>query len=70
MYATSQLARAISKSGTTHMGGAKQLLRYLAGITDFNIVYKKAGFDLIAFSDSNWGNNSDNGKSTSCYIMV
>ena len=52
------------------MGAAKQLLRYLAGTTDFTIVYKKGGFDLTAFSDSNWGNNLDNGKSTSCYIMI
>ena len=32
--------------------------------------YKKGGFKLTAFSDSNWGNNPDNGKSTTCYIMM
>ena len=52
------------------MGAAKHLLRYLAGTTDFTIVYKKGGFKLTAFSDSNWDNNPDNGKSTSCYIMM
>ena len=52
------------------MGAAKNLRRYLAGTTDFTIVYKKGGFKLTAFSDSNWCNNPNNGKSTSCYIMM
>ena len=51
------------------MGAAKNLLRYLAGTLDFSLVYKKGGSKLTAFSDSNWG-NPDNGKSTSCYIMM
>ena len=69
MYSTCQLARAMSRSSKVHMGAAKHLLRYLAGTTDFTLVYKKGGFKLTAFSVSNWGNNPDNGKSTSCYIM-
>ena len=70
MYSSSQLARAMSRPAKVYMGAAKHLLRYLAGTTDFTIVYKKGGFKLTAFSDSNWGNNPDNGKSTSCYIMM
>ena len=50
------------------MAGAKHLLRYLAGTTNFAITYKRGGFKLTAFSDANWGNNPDNGKSTSSYI--
>ena len=65
-----QLARAMSKPSKIHMGAAKHLLRFLAGTTNFTIVYKQGGFKLTAFSDSNWGNNPDNGKSTSCYIML
>ena len=30
-------------------------------------MYKR---QLDAFSDANWGNNPDNGKSTSCYIVL
>ena len=52
------------------MGAAKHLLRYLARTTNFTIVYKQGDFQLKAFSDSNWGSNPDNGKSTSCYIMM
>ena len=70
MYSTCQLARVMSKPSKVHMGAAKHLLRYLAGTLDFSLVYKKGRFKLTAFSDSNWGNNPDNGKSTSCYIMM
>ncbi|CAM9191935.1 unnamed protein product [Sphacelaria rigidula] len=70
MYSTCQLARAMSKSSKAHMGAAKHLLRHLAGTLDFSPVYKKGGFKLTAFFDSNWGNNPDSGKSTSCYIMM
>ena len=70
MYAVCQLARAMSKPSKAHMGAAKQLLRYLAGTTDFSIVYKRGGFKLSAFSDANWGNNPDNGKSTSAYLAM
>lgn len=46
------------------------MLRYLAGTKDFAITYKRGKFTLDAFSDANWGNNPDNGKSTSCYIVL
>ena len=52
------------------MGAAKHLLRYLAGSTDFSITYKQGGFRLTAFSDANWGNDPDNGRSTSSYIVM
>ena len=69
-YAVKQLARAMSKPSKVHMGAAKHLLRYLAGTVDFSITYKQGGFRLNAYSDANWGNNPDNGKSTSSYIMM
>ena len=53
MYSLGQLARATSRPVKVHMGAAKHVLRYLAGTTDFTIVYKKGGLKLTAFSDSN-----------------
>ena len=70
MYAVCKLARVISKPSKAHMGAAKKLLRCLAGTTDFSIVYKRGGFKLSAFSDANWGDNPDNGKSTSAYLVM
>ena len=52
------------------MGTAIHLLCYLAGPTEFSITYKQGGFRLAAFSDANWGNNFDNGRSTSSYIVM
>lgn len=49
---------------------AKLLLRKVAGSIDFNIIYKQEGSQLAAFQDANWGNNPDNGKSTSLYVMT
>ena len=42
---------------------------FLAGTVDFAITYKQGGLKLTAFSDANWGNNPDNGKSMSSYIV-
>ena len=68
--AVNQLARAMSKPSKAHMAAAKHLLRYLAGTVDFAITYKQGGFKLTAFSDANWGNNPDSGKSMSSYVVV
>ena len=70
LYAVNQLASAMPKPAKAHMGAAKHLLRYLAGSTDFSITYKQGGFRLVTFSDANWGNNPDNGWSTSSYIVM
>ena len=67
-YAVNQLARAMSKPSKELMAASKHLLRNLARTTNFAITYKRGGFKLTAFSDANWGNNPDNGKSISSYI--
>ena len=64
LYTASQLERAMAKSSKAHMGAAKDLLRCLAGSTDFSITYKQRSFKLTAFSDANWGANADNGECT------
>ena len=67
-YTVNRLVRAMSKPFKADKAAAKYLLRYLAGTTNFTVTYKQWGFKLTAFSDANWGNNPDNGKSTSSYI--
>ena len=58
----------MSKPPKAHMATAKRLLRYLAGTMDFAMTYKLGGFKFTAFSNANWGNNPDSGKSMSSYI--
>ena len=62
MYATNHLARPMANLSKVHMVAAKHTLSYLAGTTNFSITYKKGGFKLATFSDSNKANNPDNGK--------
>ena len=52
------------------MAAAKHLLRYLAGTVDFALKHKQGGFKLTAFSDANWDNNPDSGKSMPSYIVL
>ncbi|CAM9671511.1 unnamed protein product, partial [Sphacelaria rigidula] len=52
------------------MGGAKLFLRYSAESINHSIYCKKGKFHLTPFPDANWGNNPDNSKSTSSYIML
>ena len=70
LNAANELARAISKPAKAHMGTVKHLVCYLTGFADFSITYKEGGFKLAAFSDVNWGNNPDNRRSTSSYIVI
>ena len=70
LYAINHLARTMSKPAKAHIGKAMHLLRYLAGSTDFSITHKQGSFRLTAFSDANWGDSPDNGRSTSSYIVT
>ena len=70
MYATGLLARPMAKPSNVHMVAAKHSLRHLAGTTNFSITYKKGGFKLATFADSNWAINPDNGKSISSYVTM
>ena len=65
MYAVGQLAHPMAKPRKIHMVAAKHTLPYLAGTANFSISYKRGGFKLAVFLDSNWVNNPDNRKSTS-----
>lgn len=70
LHCVNQLVRAMLNSSKADTGAAKHLLRYLVGTIDFDKTYKQGGFKLTPFSDANWGNNPDNGKSTSSYVMM
>ena len=65
-----QLARAMPKTSNIHMGMAKYLVSYLVGFVSVSITYERGGFKLAAYSDAAWGNNIDNGKLTSLYIVI
>ena len=51
------------------MTAAKHVLRYLRGNPVLPIVYKRGQFRLAAFTDSSFGANPDNGRSTTGYLF-
>jgi len=54
-----------------HLMPTKQVLRYLNGTNEFGILYKKGrNNELIAYTDSDYADNLDDRKSTSCYVFL
>ena len=68
-YAALQLSKACSNPAQVNMTAAKHVLRYLRGNPVLPIVYKRGQFRLAAFTDSSFGANPDNGRSTTGYLF-
>jgi hypothetical protein len=65
MYPTCLLARYQSKPKVSHLMAVKRILRYLKGCPDTGLWYPKGEeFDLVAFSDSDYGGCKLDLKST------
>ena len=47
----------------------KIILRYLKGTSDYVLCYQGRDLRLIGYTDSNWGSNPDQHKSTSRYAF-
>ena len=69
-YSVNQLPRAMSKPYKLHITAAKHLLRYLEGSMSLALTYRTGCFKMEGFCDASWGNNPDNGKSTSGYLFM
>ncbi|KAE8674311.1 Detected protein of unknown function [Hibiscus syriacus] len=55
---------------TTHFKFAKRILRYLKGTVDFGLFYSVSNdYKLVGYSDSDWGGDIDNRKSTTGFIF-
>ena len=61
--------RTQSNPAQVNMTAAKHVLRYLRGNPVLPIVYKRGQFRLAAFTDSSFGANPDNGRSTTGYLF-
>ncbi|CAB1108124.1 unnamed protein product [Ectocarpus sp. CCAP 1310/34] len=57
------------RGNPVNMTAAKHILRYLRGNSVLPIVYKRGQFRLAAFTDSSFGANPDNGRSTTGYLF-
>ena len=54
----------------THWQSLKRVLRYLKGTIHHGLLLNRnSSFDLTAFSDSDWGDVHNAGRSTTAYII-
>ena len=65
------LSRYMENPNHEHYSGVKRLLRYVKGIEDYGLFYKKgeSNTKLIGFSDSDFARGSSDWKSTSDHIF-
>lgn len=61
MFAISPLSRLLEKPVETHLMARKHILRYIKGTLVLGILYKK-GKDLIAYFDSDYGDDEMTGR--------
>lgn len=70
MFTVNLSSRFITKPTRIDFWPAKQILRYLAGTSDFGIQYQSGvKLKLEGFADSDWCGYLQDRKSTSCFVF-
>ena len=68
-FAINKLSQFMHQPTSTHLQHLKRLLRYLKSTINYGLLLQKsAKFELVTFSDADWGGNMDDRTSTSAYI--
>ena len=71
MFVVSLISRYMENPTELHLQGAKRVLRYFQGTTEFEIFYRKGGDDeLVTYTDSDHAGDLDERKSTSGYVFL
>ena len=69
-YAVNKLSQFMANPLQAYQTACKWVLRYLKETIDYGLIFKKSdSFDLIAYSNPDWGSDSDNRRSTSSYCV-
>lgn len=69
-YAVSNVAKFASHPTTKHWTEVKRIMRYLKGTSNLGLLYSKnASSECVGYSDSDWGGDLDDRKSTSGYFF-
>ena len=70
LYAVGVVSRHMEHPTTTHLKAAKRILRYIKGTTNFGLYYTVSNdYKLLGYSDSDWGGDIDDRKSTSGFVF-
>ncbi|XP_022890911.1 uncharacterized protein LOC111405988 [Olea europaea var. sylvestris] len=70
LFGVGLISRYMETPPMTHMKTAKRILFYIKGTLDYGLVYSSSNeFNLVGYSDSDWGGDSDDRKSTTGYVF-
>ncbi|XP_074358157.1 secreted RxLR effector protein 161-like [Apium graveolens] len=70
-FIVGMLSRYLSKPGMDHWIAVKRVMRYLQGIKDYMLVYRRSeNLEVIWYSDADLGGCIDMRKSTSSYVFM
>lgn len=71
-FSVGQVARFCEKPNSSHWKAVKRIFRYLKGTNDKCIVYdgSKGTTELVGYSDSDWGGEADENRSTSGFVYL
>ncbi|XP_038713373.1 secreted RxLR effector protein 161-like [Tripterygium wilfordii] len=71
MFVVSLISRFMGAPTEMHFLAAKRVLRYIKGTSDYGLSYKKGSVDcLVEYSDSGYGGDLEDRKSTSGYAFI
>ena len=71
LYETRVLSRYMHDPRVPHMEAAYHILRYIKGVLDFGILYRKDHSPtLIGYRDADWGNCKNDRKSITRWVFV
>ncbi|CAH9133554.1 unnamed protein product [Cuscuta epithymum] len=69
-FAVNRLSQHMHNPLESHWQAVKRILRYLKGTLHFGLFLQRVpSLSLSVFSDSNWGNIQDEGRSTTAYAL-
>ena len=69
-FAVSQVSQAMANPIQENFIAVKRILRYISGTKNYSITYSKNGNKILhGYSDSDWGGDQINRRSTSGYIF-
>ncbi|KAH9669728.1 hypothetical protein KPL70_021911 [Citrus sinensis] len=65
LHAVGLVSRYMENPKTIHFKAAKRIIRYIKGIINFDLLYSFSNdYKLVGYSDSDWGGDVDDRKST------
>ncbi|MBV8801912.1 MAG: hypothetical protein JO131_02910, partial [Gammaproteobacteria bacterium] len=70
LYGVGLISRYMEKPDSTHLKAAKRILRYIRGTISYGLVYSFSNdFKLCGYSDSDWGGDINDRKSTTGFVF-